>query len=187
MRCDHSDTITAVNRGTKTDTYRMIDAEVLITQEKGLALMLLTADCLPTTLFDPVTQTLALAHFSRQTIADGLPAKLITYLNTHLNVHTEHLEVYVGPYIHKDSYCFPLPQPELPTPIAAFAGKTDKKIYIDLPAAHNAQLIATGVQEKNISYSLIDTVASRDHFSHYQSKNENAPQGRIATIAKLST
>lgn len=187
MRCDHSDSITAVNRGTVTDAYQMVDAEVLITQEKDVALMLLTADCLPTTFFDPVTQTLALAHFSRQTIADGLPTKVITYLHTHLHVPIENLEVYTGPHIHKNSYTFLLPQPELPEAIAPFGERTDTTVSIDLPAALTAQLMAMGVPEKNITFCPTDTVTSPEHFSHYQSKKENTPQGRIATIAKITS
>lgn len=185
MRCNHSSTITAVNRGIKTEKNRMVDAEVLITQEKNFALMLLTADCLPTAFYDPITQTLALAHFSRQTIADELPKRTVAYLQEHFSAASNNLHITVGPYIHTHSYQFPNPPTNIHKNIAPFVDTQQTSATIDLLAAHNTQLIAAGITKENIAASSIDTATSSEHFSHYMHTRHNHPEGRIATIAMM--
>jgi len=191
MKCDHGEEIIVVNYDTAevgaTTQEEMLLAEVLVTQEKGLALMLLTADCLPVSFYDPITQTVALAHFSRQTIVNGLPEKTIRFLTKQFSINSANLIVHIGPHIHTSSYAFPLPQRELPSEITPFTKQTDTYICIDLVEACNAQLCKQGIPIKNISVTGIDTATSPQHFSHYQSKEEKAPQGRLATILMLST
>jgi copper oxidase (laccase) domain-containing protein len=150
--------------------------------------MLLTADCLPVSFYDPVTQTIALAHFSRETISKMLPQKTVGFLREHFSVDPPNLLIAIGPHIHTDSYSFPLPQSELPPTIAPFTKTTASHIHIDLVSACNHQLIQEGVLIENISVSDVDTTTSPEHFSHYQSK-EPHPKGdgtRGSLLAKNS-
>ncbi len=190
MKCDHGTQITTVNRSNlcygSVSQKDMLLSEVLVTQEKGLALMLLTADCLPVSFYDPITQTIALAHFSRQTIAKLLPKKTIDYLRGHFSIDPANLIIQIGPYIHTNSYLFPAPQPTLPEAINPYAIKTDTYVCIDLISACTAQLTKEGVILKNIYASLIDTATSSDHFSHYRSEKQNVPEGRLATILMIT-
>ena len=189
MKCDHGEEIIAINR----DNYNlgattqddMFTAEVLVTQEKGLALMLLTADCLPVSFYDPTTQTIALAHCSRKTISNNLPQKTISFLRENFSIDPSNLLIQIGPHIHSSSYSFPLPQPDLPLSIAPFVTKTETQTHIDLILACNHQLHKEGIPSENISASEIDTATSPNHFSHFRSKKQNAPHGRLATILML--
>ena len=194
MKCNHESTISTIHRtngASKAGIFgaekqeQMILSEVLATQEKGLALMLLTADCLPVSFFDPVTQTIALAHFSRQTIAQLLPQKTISFLREEYKIDPSNLLIHIGPHIHTDSYTFPLPQPDLPPAIVPFVFKTGAHVSIDILSACTHQLTEEGILPGNISTSDIDTATSSDHFSHYRSKKQNAPEGRLATILML--
>ena len=185
MRCDHGAEIIVVDRSTVLDEYRMIDAEVLITQDKNLTLMLPTADCLPTTLYDPATQTLALAHFSRQTTADKLPEKTIQFMQEHFNVDPKNLLIEAGPHIHKKSYRFPTPLQNVSETIQPHLTIENDFTYIDVASAHNAQLIAVGVLSENITLSKTDTATSKDHYSHFASTQHGKEVGRIVTISKI--
>lgn len=193
MSCSHGDMIKLVDSETHKQHLNakapedMLEAEVLVTQEPNLALMLLTADCLPTGFYDPITQTIALAHFSRQTIADGLPEKTVSFLRQTLNVDPANLQVFVGPHIHQQSYSFPLPLEKTPSDkIAPFLSEVNNHAYIDLAAAHNSQLTEAGVLEDNIQLNETNTYSSPDHFSHFESMRDNQkPQGRLATVLML--
>lgn len=186
MKCDHTEKIIFVD-DTKfpLDIHRMVDAEVLVTQKKHTALMLLTADCLPTSFFDPVTQTIALAHFSRQTIADLLPQKTVQFLQQMLGVNPANLQVNVGPHIHKDSYSFPAPLPHVSEIIAPFIETSGGTAFIDLPSAHNHQLEEAGVLKSNIALCEIDTATSPNHFSYYIHKKKGDQDGRLASILMM--
>ena len=185
MRCSHGEQIRVVDAETSTDPQRMVNAEVLITQETGLALALLTADCLPTTFFDPTTQTLALAHFSRQTIANELPRKTLDYLVHTFAISPTNMEIIIGPHIHKTSYSFPAPLPSVSEVIQPYTNTDNGYTYIDLAAAHNAQLTATGVPQENITLSAVDTAASSQHFSHYETTKKSGLAGRVMTISMM--
>jgi copper oxidase (laccase) domain-containing protein len=192
MRCDHGEKIIVVNNDTHErhvnaqTQANMLEAEVLVTQTPHLTLMLLTADCLPTAFYDPVTNTIALAHFSRTTIAAGLPTRTIHFLTHTFDINPSNLLVYVGPHIQVESYCFSKPLSEVKPLIAPHLVEHNESICIDLPAAHSAQLIGAGVPKKNIHYSSIDTNASPDHFSHFaHTRHEQKPPGRLATILQL--
>lgn len=182
MQCNHGDVIEFVD----TPSREPIDAEVLVTKTPALTLLLLTADCLPTAFYDPLTSTIALAHFSRQTIAAGLPQKTVGWLQQQLQVNPTNLQVFVGPHIQPQSYCFNNTNEQFADPIEPFVKRQTDSVCVDLPAAHTAQLVSAGVRETNIQYSDIDTFSSPEHFSHFEStRDDQKPHGRLATILTL--
>lgn len=191
MGCSQGDTILAVTSasegiGAKTQE-KMIEAEALATNEKGLALMLLTADCIPATFYDPENEAIALAHLNRHTIAHSLAQKTVRFLCEQYDTDPKKLLVHFGPHIQKESYRYPLPLPD-PTPpqLAPFVYEDNSAAVIDMTAAHKAELLSEGVLEHNIEISPIDTATSPDHFSYYRSKHDPTyPDGRLATVAML--
>lgn len=192
MRCDHGERIMIVDAKTDSSYFAnttqaaMPLAEVLVTQEQNIALLLLTADCLPTLLYDPHTSTIALAHFSRQTIAQLLPQKTVGFLREHFGIDPAHLQVSVGPHIHATSYRFPAPVKEVSDTLLPHTFTKENYTHIDLPGALRAQLTATGVAPDLISFSPIDTVTSAHHFSHYASTRARKEEGRLLTYAQLA-
>lgn len=194
MRCNHGEYITAVNRGTPTQHFGaqrqedQIEAEVLVTEKKNIALMLLTADCLPTAFYDPVQEVIALAHLNRKTIAHNLGQKTVGFLAEHHKSNPADIIVTVGPHIKPESYSFPLPLTE-PTPpqLAPHMYEENGVVHIDLQASETAQLTKVGVKEENISFSPIDTYTSSEHFSHFEStRDDTKTHGRLATILMMS-
>lgn len=189
MRCDHGDIISNVSSfhpavGARTQDEQ-IQSEVLVTQEKNLALMLFTADCQPTSFYDPVTGTIALAHISRQTLCNTLSTKTVEFLKEELCVDPANLIVSIGPSIQKDSYSFLLPLDEVHPVLHAFTTERNGRAYIDLPQAHKAELLSLGISEANITISAEDT-ASEKYFSYYKAKQQGQPDaGRMATILML--
>lgn len=191
MKCDHGEQITVVDWNTHTRHFRantqdnMLPSEVLVTKEKGLVLMLLTADCLPVSFYDPITETIALAHFSRETIAKKLPLKTISFLQGKFLVDPKNLHMQVGPYIHTDSYSFPSDTHTIQTEILPYTNEIDGRIYVDLIAACNAQLTHAGVDLDKVTISKNNTCTSPNHFSHYASKTKNDPAGRLASVLMM--
>lgn len=191
MRCDHGEVIIAINRDTNgvgaESQEEMIEAEVLVTQEKGLALMLLTADCIPAVFYDPIEKVIALAHLNRKTIAHNLAQKTVSFLCKNFNSEPQNLHIHFGPHIDKGSYKFPTPlTQETPTQLLNFIEEKDSVAHIDLTSAFINQLNEVGVLKNKITISDIDTAISSNHFSHYKSQiSKNHPQGRLATIAQI--
>ncbi len=175
MKCNHGEKIVLVDQEhliAKDDWLYYQPAEVLVTGEINLALLLLTADCLPISFYDPVTKTIALAHLSRQTTILKLAQKTVRFLVEKRGVKAADLKVSVGPYIYAKSYCFPLPLAEKNPILTPFITETDGVGRVDLRAANETALKEVGVKSERIEWSPIDTATSPDHFSHYPAVRE---------------
>lgn len=190
MRCDHGDIISLVDEknpecGARTQDEQ-IHSEVLVTQKKHLALMLFTADCLPMSLYDPVTQTIALAHVSRKTLVDKLPQKTVGFLRRQCDVAPQDLIINIGPHIQKQTYAFVLPLPDTPLELNGFIEERDGHAYIDLAGSAVRQLTTAGIQKENITVSSEDTGDTEKYFSYYLMKRDgNQQEARMATILMM--
>jgi copper oxidase (laccase) domain-containing protein len=187
--CDHGETIKNVTDGDAKEATvgaRGVQAEAVATQSKNVPLFLLTADCQPMCFFDPVTQTIALAHVSRVTLGKQLPQKVVSHLVEYFGVKPEVLQVYIGPHIHKESYRFSLPLLHKDPNLSAHIYERDGYAHIDLTEGSVDALIASGVRETSINVSKIDTATSENHFSYFRLKQENKDTtSRIATVLML--
>lgn len=143
-----------------------IKADALVTREKNLALMLLTADCLPIVMFDPNNSVLGLAHVSRLNSVHGFAQTLVTYFTKNYGSNPSNIQVYIGPSIYKSSYKIP----EFPD-------------GFDLIGENLKQLQFKGILDDNIFAESPDTVTSKEFFSHYRAVRENESEGRFATVA----
>ena len=158
--------------------------DVLVTQDSGIALMLLTADCMPVTFFDPATNVIALGHFNRHTIPFEIGKKTIDHLTSTYGTNPADLLIHIGPCISADSYRFPLPLND-PTPEATLSYMIVKNNYahIDVTSAHVDALLAAGVAQSNITLPTIDTATDSNYFSHFATKQlQTKPDGRFATV-----
>lgn len=190
MSCDHGEIITLVDETHEgvgaTNPQQILQSEVLVTQKKHLALLLLTADCQPVSFYDPVTQTIALAHISRKTIVQKLIQKTTDFLHTKLGVEAKNLLVHIGPHIKKESYAFFLPLSEDTPELKEFITEKNGNAYVDLLGTSLAQLALAGINPNNIDVSPIDTGASKEYFSYYKMKQNGGPDAaRMATILMM--
>lgn len=190
MRSRHDD-IVAVVAGITPGTLAQsetesIDADALITQQSDLILGLTTADCIPLTLFDPISKTVALVHVSRHTLSRDLVNKTLRVLTEKIAVVPENLKAYLGPHIKKESYCFTLPLAEEHPMLAPYIEKRGDMAYVDVTACTVDTLTAAGVPSADITISDVDTLTDPHYFSHVQAVQTGEPEGRFLTLASLS-
>ncbi len=137
--------------------------DTLISNLPNSYLMLLTADCLPISIFDLQEKVMALVHVSAQNTPLKISQKIINVLAEDFSSKPNGLLVYFGPSIKKESY------------------------FTDLIIENENQLISFGVKRKNIFINEINTYQSHDYFSYRRSEDNNEPQGRFATILGFRT
>lgn len=80
------------------------DYDGMITNEKGLMLCLITADCVPVSLYDPVNKAIALVHSGRKGTADGIVENAIRSMQEKYGTRPEDLRVAMGPHICESCY-----------------------------------------------------------------------------------
>jgi copper oxidase (laccase) domain-containing protein len=160
--------------------------DAFITDEPGLALWLLVADCLPIIFFDPQTPRIALAHCGFVSTDLRLAAKVVAKLQQ-LGSNPADLQVVIGPGIQAKSYIFDNSHMKSTGPEwKSFLTHPDPThTAIDLFAYNLAQLTGAGVPESQIHVSAVDVATDPDFFSHVRSWRTGEPEGRFAVLIAL--
>lgn len=188
LLCTNEDTIVFVSRAdleiTAAGEVMPITAEALITKDTDLALFLLTADCIPAAIIDPLKKVIALAHLNRHTYRFQLASRIIARLREECESNPKDLVVHFGPHIKNESYLFTLPLDTAPEPsLQPFITELNNAISIDLTTAYRTEFLAAGVLPEKLAIDLTDTATDLNYFSHYRaSRDTTVPPGRMATI-----
>lgn len=151
------------------------DVDAVVTAQRGLALAVLTADCVPVLLADPVAGIVAAAHAGRPgMIAGVVPAALRAM--TELGAEPSRIVARTGPAVC--GRCYEVPEAmraevaaREPTAHAETSWGTPA---VDVAAGVHAQLARLGVRDRE--QSPVCTLESEDHFSYRRDRTT----GRLA-------
>ncbi|MFD5339143.1 peptidoglycan editing factor PgeF [Streptomyces hawaiiensis] len=165
----------AVVDGPWGSSTRIPPVDAIVTARRGLALAVLTADCVPVLLADPVAGIAAAAHAGRPgMIAGVVPAALRAM--TELGAEPTRIVAHTGPTVCGRCY-------EVPEAMRAEVSAIEPAAYaetgwgtpaVDVSAGVHAQLERLGVCDRK--QSPVCTLESRDHFSYRRDRTT----GRLA-------
>jgi YfiH family protein len=166
-------------------------ADALVTAAPGVVLAILTADCLPVVLHDPVAGVLACVHAGWRGTVAGVTAAAVAALRD-LGSRPSDVVAGLGPAIAGDRYQVGPDVQEAVTAAfgaaaAAFLrpdrrpGAGQDRWLFDLPAANRHALREAGVPDAQIHASAVPT-GTGDFFSDRAAR----PCGRLALVAQLS-
>ncbi len=149
--------------------------DAVVTARPGLALAVLTADCVPVLLADPVAGVLAAAHSGRPGLVAGVVPAAVEAM-TGLGARPERITAFTGPSVC--GRCYEVPD-EMRAAVAevvpeAWARTSWGTPAVDVTAGVHAQLARLGVARREKSH--ICTLESADHFSYRRDRTT----GRLA-------
>ncbi len=204
----HGDRVAVVGAADRgSGAYSLNDAidgaDALVTTTPGVMLAILTADCLPVVLHDPVAGVLACVHAGWRGTAAGLTTAAVAVLRE-LGSQPSDVVAGLGPAIAGDRYQV---GPDVHEAVTAAFGAAAAEAFLrpdlrpgagsgrwllDLPAANRHALREAGVPDAQIHASTIPTGAGTgptgtgptgtgDFFSDRAAR----PCGRLALIARL--
>ncbi len=151
------------------------EADAVVTTRRGLALAVLTADCTPVLLADPVAGIAAAAHAGRPGMVAGVvPATVHAMVG--LGAAPERILARTGPAVC--GRCYEVPEAMRAEVAArepaAFATTSWGTPAVDVSAAVHDQLARLGVHHRE--QSGVCTLESADHFSYRRDRTT----GRLA-------
>jgi YfiH family protein len=164
--------------------------DAMITDVPGTALTILVADCAPVVFFDPVRQTIGVAHSGRAGTVRGVLAKTVEAMAAAFGSVPGDLLVGIGPAIGAASYEIGDAQAAGVTAAFGAAGAgllrptRPAHCTFDLVGALRIQLRAAGVADANVHDMAVDTRAATDEFF---SDRAARPCGRFMAAAVLAT
>jgi polyphenol oxidase len=163
------------------------DGDAIVSNEPGLALAVMVADCNPILLVDPAHAAAAAIHAGwRGTCARVVPAA-ITAMRTEFGTDPADLIAAIGPSVGPDDYevgdslvdAF-ANAGHAPADINRWFIRTGARPHLDLWSANRDQLMASGLRPDAIYLCGLSTVAHPEIFDSYRVAGDRA--GRMAGV-----
>lgn len=168
---EHTATVALVDEanagsGAVDPAKRIPRTDGLITQLKNTPLVVLTADCVPLILADPVRRAVAAVHAGWRGIAHGIPQAAVAAMKKHFHSDPRHIIAMTGPHIQQDAY-------EVGRDVARYVRapealvRRDGAWRLDLSLWLRSLLRGAGLLKKNIYTTNLCTAARTElFFSH---------------------
>lgn len=157
-----------------------LDGDALITDKKGLPLMVKHADCQPAIVYDPVKRALAVVHCGWRGNVQNIYGVIVKRLKDIYGCKPENLLVGIGPSLGPGAAEFVNYKEDFPEP---FWGYMSKPNHFDLWEIGKQQFLEAGVLENHIELSKICTYTDQKHFFSFR---RSKITGRMGTIAFLN-
>jgi len=158
-------------------------ADGLVTNQKGILLLIKTADCLPVLIFDPKRQVIGAVHSGWRGTVGKITLKAILKMASQFGCQPKDLQVGVGPCAHKccfkhDKKAFVQHLPEW----KGFYRRRGDCYYIDLVGKLKSDLINVGIKPQNIEIVPICTICNKNFFSYSRTKGKEKEKRFITYI-----
>jgi len=161
-------------------------ADYLVTQLKGVGLVVLTADCLPLVIYDPVTKAVALVHAGWRGSVEKISKKAVENLCEQYGCVPKNLEVFLGPcalvccYEVDELFVRALSAEQKGN---RALGKRDGKWYFDISLYNVIVLESAGIESHKIHFeNNVCTICTSDYCSH---RGQPESGGRNITVVSL--
>lgn len=163
----HGDRIVRVT--SETTTADLMETDALVTSEKGVCVAVMSADCVPILLYDPVKSVVAAVHSGWRGTVQKILSKTIIYLEEHYNSQPRDLLAGIGPSVCQESY--EVGEEVIEQFASNFTNASrlmiptmQGKAKLDLWEANRIQLVESGVEQKNIRVANLCTVIQNEWF-----------------------
>ena len=177
-----------VNKIDKTNIGQIIDGDAIITNEKNVPLVILTADCVPVILVDTENKAVGLAHAGGRGTYGKICEETLKSMQENYNTNPENVIAIIGPSI--GSCCYEVSydlidkfEKLLPNADEKIYEIRDEKYYLNLWEVNTQILKEFGVLKSNIINMNICTSCNCDRFFSYR-KHEKTPK-RIGTFIEI--
>ena len=161
-----------------TEPGRIEHTDGLVTDTRGIALIVQIADCLPIFLFDPVHEAVGIVHAGWRGSVLGIASSAVTMMETHFGCRPEHVRAFIGPSIGPCCY-------RVQSDIARqFASEYVTRGTLDLWRCNADQLIEAGLHANAVEVSRICTSCNSDWF--FSHRASGGCTGRMMAVIGLS-
>lgn len=190
----HSDVVRQVGWGDQVSfpgEGGQMEADGLITGEKGLSLCIFTADCIPVLLCDPVKRVACAVHAGWRGTALGIAARGVERMKKDYGCRGEDILAAIGPGI--STCCFET-HADVPDGLRDGMGERAKefihpipenpeKYHVDLKGANRRWLMDAGVDPSHIAVCEVCTACRGDLF--WSHRRLGVRRGSLATVIQI--
>lgn len=181
----HTANVKVVNQDTELQDLKETDA--VITNIVGLGLGVMSADCVPILLFDPVNKAIAAIHAGWRGTVAGIVANTIALMNKEFGTNSQDVIAGIGPSISAEVYevsdlVVDAAKAYFEDISSFVTPKENGKYWFNLWEANRQVLLKSGVKTENIEIAGICTFKNVDTYFSYR---QNPNCGRFAAAIAL--
>lgn len=164
----HGNIVTLIQKGTQGETKEGCDG--LITHDKGVILGVTVADCLPVYFWNIQKTVIGVAHVGWRGVRSEIVKEMVTvFVRTYLcNVRDICIEI--GPHIKQCHFEIKNDLVEIFREHSESIKKVKEGTYLSLQDIVKKQLLAAGLEDRNIQLSSTCTYCSDQYFSYRRDK-----------------
>lgn len=176
------------------DPSTLEGVDALVTNIRGVAIGIRTADCVPILLYDRINSAVAAIHSGWKGTLRRIINSALSAMSQNYGSKPENIKVQIGPCISGSSFQVgeEIPQAfkDLEFPLERIYSWNGPKVEGNPLSGHHIDLVDTniwlmelaGIKRENISCSAIDTFTDNSFFS---ARRDGTDSGRIITAIKL--
>jgi len=175
-------------RGAFDNTDALADADALITDARGVTLLLCYADCVPVMLYDPKHHAAGLIHAGWKGTVERIAAKTLERMTSVFGTDPFDVLAGIGPSI--GAACYEVHGDVAERFSMAFPGhedmllrEIDGRTHLDLWAANCVQLAEAGVPAAQVDCA--ETCTACEHTTFYSYRAAGGRTGRMAAVMEL--
>ena len=175
-------------RGVHSYSSAIAETDALITNVRGLPLMMCFADCVPIMIFDPDNGVVGIAHGGWKGTVKHITQKTLQRMKQEFGTSPEECLAVIGPSI--GPCCFLVGDDVAEEFRKSFPEEKNEIVFshsdgwhVDLWEANRRQLLAEGVKKQNIEMAETCTACNSSVFYSYRA--DNGVTGRMAAIIAL--
>lgn len=172
----HSNKVVVIDE----ESFGVPSCDALVTNLKDTPLMVMSADCAPVLLYDPVRSVIAAVHAGRAGAFGNIVKNVLTVMQEHFESNPEDLQVAVGPRICLA--CYEVSQNEINEACSLGYGFACEGSHLDIDAILKHQLAECGVQEEHLDFLPYCTKCQNSEFFSYRAQKVT---GRNASVIVL--
>ena len=166
------------------------DGDAIVSNQPGLVLAVMVADCVPILLADSRTGAVGAVHAGWRGTCAGVAPAAIGRLTSEFGTRPGDLIAAIGPSIGPDDYEVGEPLVEAfrnaghsPGDITRWFLHRGTALHLDLWSANRDQLVAAGVSADRIFIAGLSTLAHPEVFDSFRA--EGAQAGRMAALIRV--
>ncbi len=180
----HSNNVAVIASPVSEVIYKPENIDAVVTNQKGVVLTVVTADCVPIVYFDPVGNIIGISHGGWKGTLEKIGQRVIDNM-IKMGSKQKDIVAAIGPAI--DSCCYDIYGERLRLFQSAFGDTVLKKqknaVYLDLKKANVLTLLNAGLSRNNIDVS--DSCTSCDDTGFFSNKRDQGIMGETVSFIKL--
>lgn len=161
-------------------SYKNVEADAVVTNVPGVPVGILTADCLPVLLYDPVKKAAGAAHAGWRGTLSDVCGRAVDAMKERFGSRPEDIIAALGPHIKPCCYCVSndvyVAFEKAHGGGLPYFSRSGDSFMLDIGGANRISLVAAGLKEENIAdVSVCASCEAADFFSY---RKEGGRTGR---------